>query len=595
MALALVLCAASSLAGAVGTGKAIAWKDVAGRAYSQADLSKNKATVFLFVSTQCPIANIYTPRFLELARDFQPRGVGFFLVDSNIEDTPAVVKRYARERKFPFPVVKDNGTALADWLLADTTPQAIVLDAGGQTRYMGRIDDNKDRAKVSRHDLREALDAVLAGKPVKQARTLAVGCAIFRDKPRTPVTKTKVTYARDVASILNANCVICHRSGEVAPFALETYKQARTWATAIKDYTARRLMPPWKPAGGFGDFHDARSLTDSQIAMLTAWADAGAPEGNPKETPPAPKFPDPEGWQLGKPDVVLQADRPYHLDAEGDDVYRNYVLPIDFTEDRYVSSIEFKPGNRAIVHHIVTYIDPRAESVKFDGKEKEPGYSVPGNTGGIGILDAIWGEVWVPGNSPRALPTGMALKIPKGAKLVMQVHYHKTGKPEVDHSRMAMTFAKGNVDKIIHVIPAGQVFFELKPGEKKNVVKGRLMEPLPDDAQLWSIFPHMHMLGKEMKVTAKLPDGSEKVLIWINDWDFNWQATYFYKEPIRLPKGTRIELIAVYDNSSSNPRQTSHPPVTVRFGEQTTDEMCFAFLGLTFDRERLNITASSKP
>jgi len=563
---------------------ALAWTDVNGRNYTEADLKKAKATVFFFSSTQCPIANLYTPRMVELAKEYMPRGVRFFLVNSNPEDSREKVVKYARERRIPFPAVKDNGTELADRLGAQMTPQAILLDSKGNIRYLGRIDDNKDRAKVARHDLREALDAILAGRPVKQARTLPFGCIIFRDRPTIAATNATVTYTRDIAPILNANCVVCHRAGEVAPFTLETYAQARVWARQIKDYTARRLMPPWKAVPGYGEFHDKRWLTDEQIALIAKWADSGAPQGDPKDLPPAPKFPDPNRWTLGQPDLVLQPVRPYHLAAEGEDVYRNFVLPIDFKEDRYVQAMEFKPDNRAVVHHIVTYIDPTARSAEMDGKETEPGYTVPGV--GIGIENAIWGEVWVPGNEARRLPPGIAIKIPAGAKLVMQVHYHKTGKPEVDRSRMALYFAKGKVEKRIHTFPLGTFFLAIPPGRERHEVQADYTLPL--DVQLRSIFPHMHMLGREMKVTATLPNGTVKPLIYINDWDFNWQATYYYKEPLALPKGTKLHLVAYYDNSEKNPRQTAHPPRLVTFGPQTTDEMCFAFLGLTVDRENLN-------
>jgi hypothetical protein len=559
---------------------ALSWQDVTGKRYGAADLAGARATVFLFTSTQCPISNRYAPRIVELAKQYQPRGIRFFLVNSNREDSRETVARDAKERGFPFPAVKDTGTALADRLNAQCTPQAIVLDGTGAIRYTGRIDDHQDREQVARQDLREALDALLAGRPVAQARTLPFGCAIFREASTSAPpggARATVTYARDVARILNDNCVVCHRQGEVAPFALETFEQARVWARQIKEYTARRLMPPWKPVAGFGEFHDARSLTDAQIAALARWAESGAPRGNAREIPAPPRFPAPDAWLLGTPDVVLSAARPYHLAAEGKDVYRNFVLPIEFEEDRFVSAIEFQPDNRRVVHHIVTYIDPTGASTKLDGREEEPGYTVPGV--GIGVDRALWGEVWVPGNSPRFLPHGVALRIPKGARLVMQVHYHKTGKPEVDRSRMAIHYAKGKVERQILTIPIGAQEFELKPGSDRQEVRASLTLPVP--ATLWSIFPHMHMLGREMKVTARLPDGTVKPLVYINDWDFNWQATYFYKEPIDFPPGTRLDLLAVYDNSERNPRQTSHPPRVVRFGEQTTDEMCFAFLGLS--------------
>jgi thiol-disulfide isomerase/thioredoxin len=566
----------------------LAWTDVQGHRYGPEDLTAHPATVFLFWSSQCPVANRYVPRMIGLARDYRPKGVMFFLVDSNVEDSRAVVVQAAKDRALPFPAVKDHGTALADRLGAQATPEAIVLDGTGAIRYLGRIDDNADPDRVTRRDLRATLDALLAGQPIARTRTLPFGCAIFRDQQPARdalAARSVITYARDVAPILNGNCVVCHRRGEVAPFSLETYQQARVWARQIKQYTARRLMPPWKATPGFGDFRDARFLTDRQIATLARWAESGASPGNLKQLPPAPHFPPPAAWPLGTPDQVLQAPRPYHLAAEGKDVYRNFVLPIDFKEDRYVAAWDFKPDNRAVVHHIVTYIDPTGQSAAMDGREEEPGYTVP-NAIGVGIPGAQWGDVWVPGSSARRLPPGMAVRIPAGAKLVMQVHYHKTGKVEIDRSRMALYFAKGPVEKRLQTWTVGNMFFELPAGQAHQEVHADLT--LPVDVHMWSIFPHMHMLGHEMKVTATLPNGTVKPLVWIKDWDFNWQATYLYREPLALPRGTKLRLVAVYDNSERNPRQTAHPPRLVRFGEQTTDEMCFAFFGVTVDGENLS-------
>lgn len=586
-AIAAVMLSAAHAAEVVKPAGPITWTDVQGHRYGPADLAGHKATVFLFWSSQCPIANRYVPRIVALARDYRGKAVQFFLVDSNVEDSRATVVRAARERSLPFPAVKDSDTALADRLGAQATPEAIVVDSTGAIRYLGRIDDHVEADQVTRRDLRIALGALLDGKPIERTRTLPFGCAIFRDQTAARAaggSPASVTYARDVARILNQNCVVCHREGDVAPFSLQTYQQARVWARQIKEYTARRLMPPWKATPGFGDFLDARALTDRQIAVLARWAGPGAPAGDLKTVPPAPRFPSPTTWPLGTPDQVLQAGRPYHLAAEGKDVYRNFVLPIDFKEDRYVAAWDFKPDNRAVVHHIVTYIDPTGRSAAMDGREEEPGYTVPGAIG-IGIPNAQWGDVWVPGSSARRLPHGMAVKIPAGSKLVMQVHYHKTGKVEIDHSRMALYFANGPIEKRLQTWPVGNMFFELQPGLAHQEVRAGLT--LPVDIHLWSIFPHMHMLGHEMKVTATLPDGTVKPLVWIKDWDFNWQATYLYREPLALPKGTKLDLVAVYDNSEKNPRQTAHPPRVVRFGEQTTDEMCFAFVGLTVDAENV--------
>ncbi len=576
---------ASSAELVVSSIKDISFTDLSGKSYTHDSIIHNRASVFFFVSSQCPISNIYTPRMIAISHDYSAIGVQCFLVDSNAEDTMIVFKKYSSDRKFPFPAIKDDGTKLADLLHAQTTPEAIVIDSAGDIRYLGRIDDNQDISKVARKDVRDALNAILAGRAVLRTRGLPFGCAIFRDKSApTSHSNTKYTYTRDIAPILNANCVVCHRNGEVAPFALETYPQARTWAAAIKDYTTRKLMPPWKPVAGWGDFHNARSLSQAQLLAISSWADQGAPQGDLKYLPALPKFPPPGQWALGTPDLILSPPRPYHLSAESPDVYRNYVLPADFKEDRMLNATEFQPGNRAIVHHIVTYIDTSGIAEKLDGHESEPGYSVPGTS--IGALDAEWGDVWVPGSDPRRLPSGIGIKIPKGSKLVMQVHYHCDGKPESDLSKMALYFSKEPVRQQLITIPIGNMTFRLKPDDSHAVVKaflGMFSSGLPRAVKLWSIFPHMHMLGRDMKVVATLPDGTKKQLIWIDNWDFNWQATYFFKEPIDLPKGTKIVMEAVYDNSAQNPRQTSHPPKEVYFGEQTTDEMCFAFLGLTFE------------
>jgi hypothetical protein len=562
-----------------------AWKDLTGKTYTAGDLSTAKANVFFFVSTECPLANIYSPRMAELAREYSPKGVRFFLVDSNEADSEAKLKSYAAERSLRFATIKDRGTTLADHLGARATPEAVILDSKGEVRYRGRIDDNKERTKVVRQDVREAIDDIIGGRAVRVARTQPAGCAIFREKVAGAArdTGSKLTFAEHVAPILNASCVSCHRTGEVAPFGLENYQQAKTWATQIKEYTARKLMPPWKAVAGHGDFHDARGLTDTQIATLARWADTGAAPGDLNRAPSPPKFPSADAWSLGTPDLVVQPVGDYHLGPEGPDVYRNFVIPAEFDEDRYVRAIEFKPGNRAIVHHVVAYIDPKRASLELDGKDSEPGYTVPGV--GIGILNSMWGEVWVPGRTPRFMPAGVGVRIPKGSKLVMQVHYHRNGAPQTDRTKMALFFSKEKPERIVTVFPVSNYNFELQPGNSRQVVKASMT--VPADIHVRTMFPHMHLLGREMKVTATLPDGTKKPLIFVNDWDFNWQETYEYKQAVALPAGSRIDMEAVYDNSERNPHQVLSPPRKIRFGEQTTDEMCMAIMGFTFDNPAL--------
>lgn len=558
----------------------LTFTDVAGKAYGAAELGKNKATVFVFSSTECPLAAKYTPRILALAKEYGPKGIGFFLVNSNASDNKADFVKWAKERGYSFPMIKDEGTTLADRLNVSATPEVAVVDAAGTTLYLGRVDDNPDPAKIIRRDLAEALNDILASKPVRTARTRANGCAIFRDKAASTKVTSRYTWAKDIAPVLEANCITCHRTGDVGPFALDSYEQAKLWAGAIKDYTARRIMPPWKAIPGHGEFHDSRWLTDQQLNTLAEWADGGTPKGNLKDLPPAPVRPAAGEWTLGKPDVVLKANAPFRLEAEGADVYRDFTLPMDFTEDRYVTAFDFKPGNRAIVHHMIAYIDVTGStSAKKEGMDGQPGWNVSG--GSSGIKDDDWGDGWAPGMNPRRLEPGIAVRIPKGAKLVLQVHYHKSGRAEADQSELALYFAPEQPKKVLRTFPVGNVAFVLPPNVANKEVRGSII--LPFESTIWQLLPHMHLLGKEMKATAVLPDGTEKSLIWIKNWDFNWQMNYRLKEPLHLPKGTRINLVATYDNTAANPFQPSNPPREVRFGEQTDDEMCFMFIGFTKD------------
>lgn len=560
------------------------FRDVTGRRHALAELRDRKATLFLFLSTQCPVANGYTSRLRDLQREYAPRGIAVFGVNPNESESQAVVVRHARERDLTFPMVKDTGGVLARRLGATVTPEAILLDGSGVVRYRGRIDDQRDAGKVKRRDLRDALDAVLAGRPVAVAETTPFGCAIRATAP-VAVAKPTVTYTRDIAPIMQASCQGCHRPGEVGPFSLLTYDDAKAWAGLIKDYTHRRAMPPWKPAEGFGEFQDVRRLSDAQIRTIARWVDEGAPKGDPNDMPPPRKFAD--GWMLGTPDLVLDAGEPYEVAAEGPDVYRNFILPHTPEKDQWVRAVEVRPDQRAVVHHVIVYVDPRGKSLALDEKDPGPGYSSSG--GGVGFFPAQFLGGWAPGNTPRFIPAGMALKIPAGAKLVLQVHYHKNGKALKDRTKIGIHFTDEPVRKQVRALPVLNFGLSIPPGEPRHEVKAKT--PISRDVTLYSVIPHMHLLGREMKLTASLPDGTTKPLVWIKDWDFNWQETYVFKEPIRLPQGSRIDLTAYYDNSSGNPNNPNNPPKVVTWGEETTDEMCLAFFGFTLDDEDLLATA----
>jgi hypothetical protein len=390
---------------------------------------------------------------------------------------------------------------------------------------------------------------------------LAVGICAFGAVP---------TYNENIAPILYKNCAACHRPGEVAPFSLLTYQDAAKRASLIATVTEQRYMPPWKPVPGYGHFKDERRLTDDQIATIREWAKNGAPEGDPAKKPEPPVFTN--GWQAGKPDTIFTLQDKFSVPADGPDVFRCFVVPMNLDHDVFAKSFEVRPGNPKVVHHVLIFTDVTGASKKLAG---DAGYYPC--FGGPGFAQAGLVGGWVPGDSPVVAPEGMASPIRKGTNLVVQIHYHPSGKPEVDQTSIGIGYGPPNTI-------AGELMLlsswgiDIPPGDSHYVTKTSLT--VPSDVEVIAIAPHSHYLGKDMKVTAHNPDGTTTPLIWIKDWDFNWQGSYRYVDPVKLVKGTKLELEVSYDNSTNNPRNPSNPPVRVRFGEQTTDEMAVCFLAV---------------
>jgi mono/diheme cytochrome c family protein len=399
----------------------------------------------------------------------------------------------------------------------------------------------------------------------------------------------KVTYNKHIAPILFNHCATCHRPGEVAPFSLLTYKDAAKHAEQLVEATSKRVMPPWKAEAGFGEFRDARSLTKEELELLAAWSKAGTPEGDPKDLPAAPKFP--EGWPLGKPDMVIKMAKPFELPADGRDQIRVIPLNLSLPEDKMVIAVDFRPGNRLIVHHALVVVDNiglmRDRGAPVAKKEDAPKSNDQAGRNAIaGLLQARNGSApfallgaWVPGSTPQFLSDGYGIRVAKDSKVVLQMHYHPVGKAETDQSEVALYFAQKPDVKSMHgIVMAGFPLF-IPAGEKRHKITTTVN--LPVDVTVHTISPHMHQVGREMKVIATLPDGKTQPLIWIKEWDWNWQGKYSYKEPVSLPKGTKIDLEAYYDNSTDNPANPNNPPKLVKWGEQTTDEMCLCFFQVT--------------
>jgi hypothetical protein len=545
-------------------------------------LSRNdvRGSAFVFLSIDCPISRQYIPELNRLAKVAGDHKLAFYAVVSG-SSTRAEATKFVDEFHVAFPVLFDASAELATLFGPDHVPEAFVVDRVGGVQYRGRIDDvyadvDKRRAEPGCHDLCDAISAVADGKSVAKPRTEAVGCPF--EAPEEKMGAAQVTYARDIAPLIFAHCAECHRPGEVAPFSLLTYQDAAKRAKGLVRVTERRLMPPWRADVHYGQFLDARRLTEREIALVKAWADAGAPEGDLADLPPQPKFPN--GWRLGTPDMVVSVPVRYSIPADGPDIFQHFVMPLNLPKDETVVGFEFRPGNPAVVHHAIVAIDTRGGARARDAQTPEPGWRTSGSIDAsiTGILG-----VWTPGMTPRFYPEDVGIALDKSADLVVQLHLHPTGKAETDQSKIALYLAKKPIKRVISRAPLllGTLVIEIPPGEPRYRTGSSVV--LPVDCTLTSVFPHMHMIGKEMKVTATLPDKSVKPLIWIKDWNFFWQDSYVYREPVKLPKGTRVTIEAIYDNTATNPFNPHRPPTRVLFGNDTTDEMCFALFQTVAD------------
>jgi len=392
-----------------------------------------------------------------------------------------------------------------------------------------------------------------------------------------------VTFNRDIAPIMFQRCVACHHTGEAGPFPLLTYEDAKKHAQQIAVVTGMRLMPPWLPEPGEFSFADDLRLSDEQIALFQNWVQQGAIEGTPADLPPKPEFV--QGWYLGKPDLVLNAEKPFLLPASGTDRYWNFILHVPINDTRWLKAIEIKPGDKRLVHHANILVD-RTQSARR--KESEPGAGFAGME--IRIESELFDPdshflFWKPGSVPYVEPDGMAVRLDKGTDLVLNVHLQPSGKPEMIRPTVGLYFTDKPASKHPMLLQIeNDAKLDIPPGEKNFLVTDDFK--LPVDVDLLAIYPHAHYLGKEMQAIASLPDGTQKRLIYIKSWDLNWQAVYRYAEPVFLPAGTTISMRYSYDNSTENTANPNNPPQRVRAGNRASDEMAHLWLQVLPRTER---------
>ena len=378
--------------------------------------------------------------------------------------------------------------------------------------------------------------------------------------------QTRVTFTRDVAPILLERCATCHRPGEIGPFSLLTYEEARPRAAAIARAMRDRTMPPWKPEPGYGDFTGSRRLSDHEIDVIQEWVRAGSPRGDAADQPTAPSFP--TGWRLGTPDLVVTMPEAYMLPGGGRDELRNFVVPIPLSRARYVRGIEFRPGNNRVVHHANLRIDRSGTSRRLDRGDGKPGFDGLITTGSFPEGHFLG---WTPGQLPPLAAGDLAWRLETGSDLVLQLHMQPSAQPERVQAAVGFFFTDQPPERTPLMLRLGRQNIDIAPGTSRYVEEDSYV--LPIDVEVRAVQPHAHFRAREVRGFATLPDGTRKWLLFIKDWDFYWQDVYRFATPFVLPKGTTLAVQFVFDNSTANRRNPERPPARVRWGQNSTDEM----------------------
>ena len=610
-------------------------QDIKGGWHELKDVDASKVVVVAFLGTECPLAKLYGPRLAEMARTYADKGVTFLAIDSNRQDSITELTHYAREHGIEFPILKDVGNVVADKFGALRTPEIFVLDKERVVRYHGRVDDQYGvgfiRPEATNKDLAIALDELLEGKQLTKASTPTPGCLIGR--VRSEQSGSDITYSNQISRIFQKRCVECHREGEVAPFALKGYEDAAGWADTIAEVIRDQRMPPWHADPAHGDFINDSRMTDEEKELVFKWVKAGAPEGDPKDLPKPIEYA--KGWRIPTPDLVLEMAEDYQVPAEGEVAYQYFVMDPKLTEDKWIVAAQCVPGNAEVVHHIIAFVLP-PEIAKdmpvghFSASERPPGSprfgggdsgrrrapkkvvdatpkgeSLPEGAGPkdgnraphraglpgdiskrVAIMRSLFTNYLVamaPGTPPMMLKDGMAKKLPAGSKIVFQSHYTPNGKAKPDKSKIGLVFTDAkNVKREVVTRNVLEQAFEIPPYDGNYEVTGSLR--FREDTLLLEMFPHMHLRGKAFSYTAVYPDGRREILLDVPHYDFGWQNIYTFREPKLMPRGTVLECVAHFNNSAEN-LSNPDPGASVRFGDQTWEEMMIGFFNMARAKE----------
>jgi peroxiredoxin len=539
-------------------------KDSSGRTIALGDFSSKRALVVVFIGVECPISNDFLLPLSELYKKYSTGGVQFLAINSNQQDSAARVAEHARKNGIPFPVLKDERSAVAQKFGARRTPEAFVLDSDGTIRYRGRISDQFGigfkRSQPTRADLAAAIDEVLAGKPVAIPQTEVAGCFISR--PAQTKGDGRVTYTKEISRIIQKNCEECHRPGQIGPMSLQTYTSVTAWSDTIREVLQEKRMPPWRADPRYGKFANDRSLSQKDRETFLEWLDDSCPKGDIKDAPARLQYAD--AWVIGKPDVIISMDQSYEVPAEAPKEgipYQYFEVDPNFQEDRWVQFAEARPGAPSVVHHIVVFTVP--PGLVFHPKQPD--------------APILCGEA--PGDMPLILPEGSAKKIPAHSKLIFQMHYTPNGIAAKDRSQMALIFAKSPPKQIVYSLAVANMKFDIPPGDNNYKVESEFR--FFQEAEILNFMPHMHLRGKDFLYEAIYPHGKRETLLWVPNYNFNWQSVYRLEKPLKMPKGAKLHCTAHFDNSTSNP---NNPDASkeIRWGDQTWEEMMIGWADVAF-------------
>lgn len=524
--------------------------------------SDAKAIVLYTQGNACPIVRNAMTDLRKVGEEFEKQGVKFFLLNANLQDNRKSIFVEAADYQFPFPVLVDKTQLVAEALEITRTAEAIVIDPQSwKIVFRGPVNDRlhyeTQKEEASHHYLKDALSAFLAGKPIVESAVNTPGCLVMYEEPS--LAESAPTFVNDIAPILQKNCVQCHKVGGIGPWPMISYEMVRGWSPMIREVIRTQRMPPWQADPHIGSFSNDLSLTQEEMRTLVHWVENGAMRGEGDDPLMGMDHPESE-WAMGEPDYTIELDQ-QTVPATGvlDYVYLEKEVALD--QGQWVKAVELMPGNRAVLHHAlvsVTYPDGHTEPMNRENR----------------WLDGLF-ATYAPGAEAEVFPEGSGRYLPAGSKLIFQMHYTTTGKEETDQSQLGIYFSEQPLEKEFLVKGPFYGRLNIPPHEKAYQVAANYQ--FDEEVTLHGMFPHMHFRGKAMRFRANYPDGSSEELLSVPNYSFNWQRYYLLSEPKVLPAGTQVICEATFDNSAQN-KFNPAPEQTVRWGEQSFDEMMIGYL-----------------